>query len=423
MKNQIKILILVITVTILSSNLFSASLRYLNYSNIKNVNNYEEDLLFAINYEALFNSWIHDDYWTYDISKAECRQNLTKLYKEICDNEESANIDYLLLKSIIAEYLYNLDEPGFYDIAKDNYSSIEKLDEIDYRYYWFFGIFYVNAAKSIEGFNLLQKVVMHVPKEYIVPEFFYNYAYVANMCKMPATALTYLNKFSKYENINLSNDWLYQTVQKNLLAFDAEAIDDSCIQVRDDNGKKGFFCRPFGFFICPKGEWIPLKNEFRTPTDYFALYQSEGISTKKGNVTYSVIFSASAEENNLAENLFKSSLNKYNFEEITLIENHPELKTFKYFDKDLYKTLGGGYIIIAYFTKEYSEDADMNMEFPLDFQQLSTGDSQAHFYAMKPEICRTKNPVTYFIMLDTCDEIYEQSEKEFIEFITLSEFN
>ena len=68
---------------LLSVKLFSADLRFINYSEIKKIENYENELLFAVNNEHLLRSWISDDFWKADISKAECRANLNKLYKLI----------------------------------------------------------------------------------------------------------------------------------------------------------------------------------------------------------------------------------------------------------------------------------------------------------------------------------------------------
>ena len=65
-------------------NLFPAELRYVNNSEIKKINNYETELLFASNNEYLLRSWIPDEHWEADISKAECREKLNKLYKLIC---------------------------------------------------------------------------------------------------------------------------------------------------------------------------------------------------------------------------------------------------------------------------------------------------------------------------------------------------
>ena len=422
-----KFLLLIFTI-LLSVNLFPAELRYVNNSEIKKINNYETELLFASNNEYLLCSWIPDEYWEADISKAECREKLNKLYKLICSNSEPKNIEYLLLKSIISEYLYNLDESGFFEITENNYLSIKKLKKnADYRYKWFLGLFYANATRTIQGMESLKEVAAKIPEENLVPEFFYSYAYVANMCKMPATSLSYLEKYSKYANIDITGNWLYERLQKDLKAFDVAGIDETIVRTAYNKGNPGFFCRPFGFFISPKTDWAARNLNTPNPTDYVVLYSSDKISTKKGNVTYSVMFSAGMNENNFSKNMFSSFENKNNLKEAILIKDRPELKAYEFTDPSRYTELGGSHILIVYFTKEYTEDADIKMEFPSDYGQLlsdkSNNDSQVKYYASQPEMMRANAPVTYFILLDTCELIYDQSKKDFIDFLKLCEFN
>lgn len=412
---------------LLSVKLFSADLRFINYSEIKKIENYENELLFAVNNEHLLRSWVSDDFWKADISKAECRANLNKLYKLICDNSEPKNIDYLLLKGIISEYLYNLDEEGFFEFAEKNYLSVEKLKNADYRYKWFLGVFYANAAMTLKGMETLQEVAAKVPEEYLVTEFFYNYAYIANMCKMPATSLSYLEKYSKYENVDVKDDWLYKSIQKSLIPFDTKKIDQSIVRTTFNKGNSGFFCRPFGFFISPKEDWNVRHLNPPAPTDYVVAFKSNSLSTKKGNVSYSVLFSAGMNENSFSKNTFSGFQKETALKEVVLIKDRPELKAYEFTDSSKYSEIGGSHGLIVYFTKEYSEDADIKMEFPIDYSHLnsnnSNGDGNAKYYLLQPEMKRANAPVTYCILLDSCGLIYEQSKKEFIEFLTLCEFN
>ena len=102
--------------------------------------------------------------------------------------------------------------------------------------------------------------------------------------------------------------------------------------------------------------------------------------------------------------------------------NRPEIKAYEIFDKEKYSQFGGGHAILVHFTKEYSEDADVKMESAEDFSAHPSIKNGVNFIRYKAAMCRANVPVTYFIMLDTCTFIYEESKKDFVNFIEACEF-
>ena len=301
--------ILFVLFILFSTNIFATGLRFINYSKIKNLKSYEDEFMFAKNNELLCRSWIHDDYWKANISKEECRNNLNKLYKSICSKAEPKNIEYLLLKGIISEYLYNLDEPGFFDVVEKNYLAIKKIKNADWRHKWFLGFFYHNAAAPVKAINELNDVLEKIPEEHLqfVPAFFYDYACVAYVCQMPATALKYLEKFEQYANVDISDDPCFKAAKNILKPFDKSQINRDSLVMKQHKGNLGVFCRPFGFFMNSKSDWIPTKAVIsNTQTDFLATFKSQYISTKNGSTSYSVLFWAVLNEENSDTQIFDS---------------------------------------------------------------------------------------------------------------------
>lgn len=147
-----KVFLIFVMLAVMGGSLFSADLRYINLNAIKDMNAFSDELNYALLNQNAMRWWVSDDAWNNPTPKSEVAAVLRDLYVKLCEHDDPDNQEYLLLKAAISDFLYNFDEPGFFEVTKANYLAIEELPERDYRYKWFLGTFW---GTPVEPWKLL----------------------------------------------------------------------------------------------------------------------------------------------------------------------------------------------------------------------------------------------------------------------------
>lgn len=417
-----KYLSIIISSFIFLQSVFCVDFKFINLSQIQKINKYETELLYAINNQRQFSHWYADEYWKFDESKEECSTKLKELYNLIKKNPEPKNQEYLLTKAAISEFLYNLDKMQHEEVVK-NYEAINKIKDHDYRGKWFLGLFYSQSAKPFEAIAEMQYITDRIPEEKLHPEFFYSYAYIANMAMMPATAIKYLEKYETYSGNSLENDQFVQSIKNTLKNYDGKKVElNDAFRPVFRNDKKGFFSRLTGTFISPKEDWILKKASNPDYFSYNFTFQSQNIESHNMNITYSLVSLISTfplPDGSFADNVAKNLIEQSNATKIDLFPDNNNITAYEFIDANKYKEVGGSHGLIVTMSVNHTEDIDIKMEVPSVYQGAG---NQLSFLPIQKDFKRFPGPVTYTFVLDSCEYIFEQSKTEFIDFINNCEF-
>ena len=419
MKHTKKIVFLFIFAVVFCSFSFSAELEYINYEKINKLDAYRNDLVFAQNHQSYFEVYVPDDYWVFNYTRAECVEKLTKLYNELVQNEEPDNIEYLLLKGSIATYLYNLDETSFFKVAETIFKDIGTKFSFDYRAPWFLGKFYVNSILIEEGLNQFKLVLQTVVKEDIEPEFFYNYGSALYIAGMPMSALNAYNLYEKYSGKSLQNNSLYNVIQNLAHEYDGtDTESDMLMNVQHREGFTDILLRPFGLGFSIPEDWTINAASF--VEKMFGLYAYLKSSSDDGDeINYSVLLLSSVgdtAEETQAFNQFIPCFDMFpNVEMVDLFPGRNDIITLEYSDPDEYADRGGSHGYAVLVTEPWTETADMNMEVFVDYFNKSEGGVK--YYAPKEFYKRYEGYAVHFFLLDSCEAIFDESKKQFVDFI------
>ena len=392
---------------------FSIDLKYINVNSIENRSNYKQELMFIWDNQKYLQSFYPDEYWKAEQNRAYYTEYLKNFYKKLSIYPEEGNQEYLLLKAMVAEYLYHLDSTEYFDIAVKDYNSIENLKERDYRYKWFLGKFYTKAAKPYEGIAQYKYVLQRIPEESIYPDFFLDYAYSLGLAMMPESALYYYEKYlqvtKRSEKIELFED------------LKDKMIIDPSIKNLDFENLFYPFKREEGSGLLSKylGLWLPLRPEWKMQKtglkDGISIIKIESgeISHEPGNsITYSVLIESILDDKEGLEKL-KESLPSLVKSDLGL---DPKFIVYEYSDETVYKSLGGSHGFLVEVTVPYSKESGMKLERPS--KVASTGEKKgASYMPFQRQYLRYPGTITHYLLLDTCNYIFEESKEQFITFL------
>ena len=422
MKSLRKFLIALVFTGFLFTSLYAAELEYINYGNLEKIDAYRNDLIFVYNHQNYFSSYVFDDYWNLNYSRAECVEKLTTLYNLLLENEEPENQEYLLLKGIVAAYLYNLDAMVFYTDAVETFMKIEELPSYDYRCLWFLANFYFDSIKFEKGLDLYNQVETLIPEEYLHPSFFYDYAVSLHSASMPAKSLKTFEKYEKYSGNSIQQNSIYNSIKKIEHEYDGSDTESDMLMIgQTRNGKNGLILRPFGLWFSVPENWDIKISGF---TEKLYILQSN-LTAKKSDgieVGYTILMLSSVSdeiEETAAYNQYLSSFDRFaNVQEVNMFPDREDIFVLECSDPSMYSNLGGSHGYVVLVVKPWTENADADMDVCVNLS-LEGG---AQYFRMRDFYNRYKGYAVHFLMLDTCEAIFEESKEQFFDFLNNCQF-
>ncbi len=410
----------VLFASILAFGLHAYDLDLVNLKAIDNVAAYTEDLGFAIENRSHLSGWVTDDFWKSAYSRSDLIARMESFYGKICATPEPDNQEYLLLKAIISEYLYHLDAPGYFEDVVDNYGAIDALEKRDYRYKWLLGQFYAKAACPFDAIRQFEYVAERVPRDNLHPQFFHDYAYAQSLALMSASAMRNLELYFKVTGLSSEGDSLYKSLRKSFTAYESGkdlSFDELYVPFESDEGT-GFLSRLLGMWLVPQGEWGLAYTGLMNDTSIVKFQSKRIIHSSGETITYSIMMLSSLDDGGEMASKFRESLP--NLRQVD-IPNDEGAEIYEYSDPMTYPHIGGSHGYLALIRRDYHEGIDAEIERPF---RLPKGDGQEStwYYVLKEQYARYRGTITHVILLDTCEYIFEESKKDFFEFIEASEF-
>ncbi len=423
MKQTKKVKILFFTILLICTALYAGEMRYINYDDLQNFDAYEGEVIFTYNHQNQFESYVLEDSWDYPYTRAECVGVVKNLYNLLVENAEPENQEYWLLKGIVASYLYNLDEMEYFVEAENAFKAVQALPSYDYRCLWFLANHYMDSALVIKSVELFQNIFEVIPAENLQPDIFIDYGLAAYLARMPMTAKYAYDLYEKYTGISMQNDSVYKTVMEIAHDFDGTNFDKQMIIQSDSrNGIDGLLIRPFGLWYSFQNDWDVTALDF-PENNHFFMAQSQLITKNNQDIGYSVLMISSLAENleqSAAYIQFARMFDMYDeCTEVDLFPDRNDIIIFEYKDSDQYAEIGGAHGYFVLVLKPWTETLDSDIEIP---QFMMEHDGEVHYYMLTDFYKRYPGDIVHFLLLDSCDYIFEESKEDFLNFLDLCQF-
>ncbi len=358
--------------------------------------------------------------WTNSIPKTEVIDNLTTIYAEV-DKISNKTADTYLLLGDVSHYLYNMEVETYYKNAVDNYKKAAEVAPKDYRVYWFIGNHYALSAVPLLAINCYRMAFTCLPKGPVNTLFWTEYANACANANMPVTARYAAHQVSlavgkrekvETEVINATARVL-KTVPvdttikaKNLWAFTGR-----------QNSILNFSNPLLGFKLFIDSTWKFRFGDYQKQGT-FAMLEPHKETAQNGRlITYSMLVMAklAAEGQSLqqfSEGFTKSKNIKPVSFNVGQINNYI---AYEITDPAIYADMGGSHNYAIFFERTEPEFAGMLLETPMALPK-SSGTNVAYYRAPQRYV-RLKDKIYYMILLDTCEDIHDQSLAVFKDFL------
>ena len=396
-------------------NILSYNIDYINVSLIQNAQSYGKDIDFLYEHKQFLSAYVPDEYWQAPLSRSEYKKKLRLIYKTICEYPEKNNQDYLLLKAMVAEYLYHLDDREFYEKAVQGYNEVAQLERADYRCNWFLGTFYARALQPFESIKQFDFIFEQVPDKKINPACIAECAYAESLAFMKKWAIADFTEYHKRSGTKAEENILLQDLKKNFIDYDGKSdIEfDRLFQVGYREEGKGLFSRLLGLWIpVPKDSEVSWQGLQDGATEIQVTLFAFDKKTNS-NVPYNIsIFSILSKS--IPVKKFLKSLGKTRKVNIGFPKRY---KTYECSELQENSEEGNTRGLVTIVKAPYKSSCELDIEEPF-IPAERINNSEQKMFPHETEYNRYKDRITHFILLESYGDIYPESAERYFDFVT-----
>jgi len=392
-----------------------ADFNHIQFEKIENYKKVESKISFLKANENYFRHFSPE--WNYPVSKPDIIQKLKEsfdLFNALPNQDQ--NPELLLLLGDISSYLYNLSEETYFQKSAQFFSLVLEKFPDDYRGYWFFGADLSNTRLIVKSVDLFLKAASLSPTEK-PSQFWDDYAFSTHLANMPSHCNYALDQAKK-----ANPDWdIKRENYSTALRFQfLEAKVDTNYSKSDiwlgefTEQKKlaSILNRTLGLKILVDSSW-----KF-TVTDYTnrvaaAIVNPPRITGKGNNILYTyVIMGKVAREGDKLEDFMKNFMTKDPIQKKLAYNSHiKNLVAYELLNKDRYPTIGGGHTVLLGFERDTPFYPGLALESSNSLPINSS--NQAQFFKFNPVKTRFTGKIFYIVLLDTCEDIFQDSFSNF----------
>ena len=397
-----------------------ANVNAIDFSQIKYPTQLQGDIDFLKGHDYIYNHWVHD--WNADVPKAKVTGTLTSLFAELSKLTNKNTETYLALGDI-AHYLYNMEVDEYYQKALDNYEQAKALSPRDYRVYWFLGNHYALSDKAVLAIQTYQVALQYKPAA--VHQYFWaDYAVACGNASMLGTARYAARQESKVEGQE-------SYVEKELLPVFGTRLKtapvDSAIksdEIWDLYGAGGSnviinnYLLGLGLKI--DSNWNYEVSDYRNRKSHITLVPFKATSKKGRKISYSImVLAGAAKSGETLQQFLDLFTGTYTDRKLVSFKvgNVNSGLAYEIKDPSVYKDIGGGHFYAMAIERNAPEFPGMALETPVEMPKPQGGTGEMKFYRAPQIFGRLSSKIYYLILLDSCEDIHEESTAVFDDFL------
>ena len=347
--------------------------------------------------------------WDYDKSREDLINTLRTHYKSFSTLRKKSEELNLLLGEI-AHYLYNLDDSAYFRIAVKHYLAANNDKSPSYRAYWFLGNHYALANKPNEAYDAYQQAIKCLPKQH-GGDFWNQYAMALYLAHMPSTCMYAMEMAKKAAGGPASFE---QSMKDELLKKQFESFKDSTYNIRDlwqfKKGEKNtFISRPLGLSLLIDSTWGVLPFEYKKQQAAFVISPPTIKNNQGTDIKYSIGFMmrVADESEKLEEYVNKITGNKPGKRASVFTDKYAKSFLYELKDPNMYQHMGGGHSYLLAIERDSPLFPGMLLEQPITLRNNKGEKVGYHTFAETRK--RFNGRIFYAIMLDSCEDIHEES--------------
>lgn len=385
----------------------SANVNYIDISKISTNSKLVAAFNFIKDNKQYYDHWTND--WTYDKPKQELITQLHEHYKSFTSLTTKNGETYLLLGDI-AHYLYNMDDTAYYNVAVKNYNEAFKNSPKDYRVYWFLGYHYALSNVPTSAITNFIKAERLLPTDQ-PGDFWNDYAWATAVTNMPSHCIYAMDKVKSISGKEGSFQLqLGETIYKRIIPIDkSNSYDKKDVWTAEQGEKTTFTSRPLGIKILIDSTWNLQIYDYQKNQAMFIM-NPPTIANKKGKeIHYTIaILMKTANNNDKLDDYVNNFVSKYSDKKkITFSNKYDKMVAYEMKDKTMYQDIGGGHLYMIGIERNAPKYPGLLLENPVS---LPKGNSnEVIYYTASDSKDRFKGKIFYAIMLDSCEDINEQT--------------
>ena len=381
-----------------------------NYIDISKISTESKNITafnFVKDNQRYFNHWTNE--WNYDKPQKELIKNLRDNYATFSAIAPKNGELYLLLGDI-AHYLYNLNDSAYYRLAINNYNSAIEINPNDYRAYWFLGYHYVLSNVPTLGIDNFLKAQQLLPTKQPA-DFWDEFALSTAITNMPSHCIFAMDKVRSISGDPGSfESQVGQTIYKRIVDVDKDlTYKKEDIWSVSKGEKITFTSRPLGIKILVDSTWELSIYDYKNHTSAFIL-NPPAIKSKKGreiHYTVGIIMKSANNADKLDDYINTLTPQKLNKSKIAFSDKYENMVAYEIKGNDIYKDKGGSHMYMIGIERNNPMYPGLLLENPVT---LPDGDSnKVTYYTATESKDRFKGKIFYAILLDSCEDIHEQS--------------
>ena len=395
-----------LTLTLLTVQAF-ANVNYIDISKISSDNKLVTAFNFVKENTKYYDHWTND--WSYNKPKEDLINQLREYFKSFSALTTKNEETYLLLGDI-AHYLYNMDDTAYYNIAVSNYDAAVKSNRTDYRCYWFLGYHYALSNVPTSAIDNLLKAEKLLPSQQPA-DFWNDYAWATAVTNMPSHCIYAMDKVKSISGKDGSfQQQLGETIYKRIVPMNKnESYKKEDIWTANQGDKTTFTSRPLGIKILVDSTWDLQIYDYQKNQGVFII-NPPTIANKKGKeIHYTVaILMKTANDNDKLSDYISNFVSKYSDKkQFNFSDKYDKMIAYEIHDKTMYQDIGGGHLYMIGIERNAPKYPGFLLENPATMPKGNAG--EVTYYTASDSKDRFKGKIFYAIMLDSCEDINEQS--------------
>lgn len=398
---------LFLLISFLAANNLLANVNYIDLSKITNDPSRVALFQYVKDNHRYYSHWTPQ--WNYDKGKPELDLKLREAFQAFA-SLPSKNAETFLLLGDIAHYLYNLDVNSFNDSSVVNYNNAMKINPKDFRSYWFLGFHYAQSTHIQKGLDNFFKAQELLP----APEpadFWNDYAWVAGIANMPTHSIFAMDKVRALTGKpGYMEEQLGDVIRKRIVPVDRDSsYKKEKIWYAVGGEKTTFTCRPLGVKIAIDSTWGMDVFDYQKRFGAFVI-KPPTLKNKAGreiHYTIALLMMPVDDGDRLDDFVKKFSGPKGDKKKIKFSDKYDKMVAYEITDKSMYPDIGGGHMYMIGVERNAPKYPGLLLEDPFSFPRNKSKEMQ--YFRPDNSRGRFQGKIFYGIMLDSCEDIHEES--------------
>lgn len=329
-------------------------------------------------------------------------------------------VDDQLLKLFTMRCLYNQDECSAEEIEK-LYKTITKKNPSCAEVHWIYGNYLSSTYKTTEGLTEMEKYI-EMRDSYINIMFLEDFAYSNLICGRHLNANYCFEQLAGFLNTKPTDFFYYYAVEQLVEKSSpkktyTEEMVWNIVPVYKD-GKESHVrlnSTLVGMSLPVDSQWEIQTSDYSEKKSAIAFLRSNAYKVKGEDVTFCTVVIASLDD--ATPESIKADLNIIKTEEKEY--NGVKWTVYTYEDKNKYNDVrkgAKGYLYTA--TISPKENSGLKCETPINLEMLNKQKDQSPtYYLQKKVYTRLEAPITYSILVDSCNALSKETQKFIDDFM------